>query len=205
MVGLQYTKDESLKTSETPTLNPWRFSLQVEPGLKYSENRGLIEALDTLDRNNAEVISLGDNANLRWLFRYQGQMDSVARGNIKVATFTGNNLVLTTLPAVGSATVMFEPNDLIQIVGHPHPFTVQERVVRGTGSTVTVTTHRPNVITDSVANANIVIGPTCQFNMKCVNMPTYRLIPGGYLINTGEVINNALIEFSDEFQFYEVF
>jgi hypothetical protein len=35
-------------------------------------------------------------------------------------------------------------------------------------------------------------------------MPTYKLIPGGYLKNASDVtINNALLEFSDAFELYE--
>ena len=34
-------------------------------------------------------------------------------------------------------------------------------------------------------------------------MPTYKLVPGGAEYRSGSRINNALIEFSDSFQFYE--
>jgi hypothetical protein len=34
-------------------------------------------------------------------------------------------------------------------------------------------------------------------------MPTYKLFPGGALYQNGSVINNAYIEWSDDFQLYE--
>ena len=49
----------------------------------------------------------------------------------------------------------------------------------------------------------ITVGNSCDFYMFCPNMPTYKLIPGGYMKANGVVQNNALIEFSDSFQLYE--
>jgi hypothetical protein len=34
-------------------------------------------------------------------------------------------------------------------------------------------------------------------------MPTYKLIPGGYARSNGTTVNNALIEFNDDFTLYE--
>jgi hypothetical protein len=39
--------------------------------------------------------------------------------------------------------------------------------------------------------------------MFCPNMPTYKLIPGGYVASGSTTLNNALIEFSDDFDLYE--
>ena len=114
-----------------------------------------------------------------------------------------NQLELTNLPIVPASRVLFQPNDLIQIGTHTFPFTSTTQVLRGSGSTVTVTTHRPNIISSSVVGANITVGNTCDFYMFCPNMPTYKLIPGGQAMFRGNVVSNALIEFTDSFQLYE--
>jgi hypothetical protein len=75
--------------------------------------------------------------------------------------------------------------------------------LRGTAGTVTVTTNRPNIITGAVAGAGLTVGNACEFYMFCPNMPTYKLIPGGGVRSNGTTINNALIEFSDDFTLYE--
>lgn len=203
VVGIQITRNELPRASVTPTYNPWRFTLQIASRFKYYEARDLMEALDTLDRYTPQVVTFSDLPQLNWIFAYQGAMTAGQINAITVSSFTGNQLVLGNLPSVGSSTILFKPNDLIQIGNNTFPFTSTTTVTRGGGSTVTVTTHRPNIISSSVVGSGITVGNGCDFYMFCPNMPTYKLIPGGQAMSGGNVINNALIEFSDSFQLYE--
>lgn len=203
VVGIQFTRNEVARTSETPTYQPWRINLTMPGRFRYNEARALMEALDTLDRNVPETVTFGNNSCLSWIFRYQGSMTSAQISGITVQSFVGNTLTLATLPALVSTRVLFEPNDLIQIGNNPHPFTVQSRVLRGTGSTVQITTNRPNILTSSVVGSGIIVGNACQFKLFCPNMPVYKLVPGGYQRQNGVTLGNALIEFSDDFKLYE--
>jgi hypothetical protein len=203
MVGIQYTRNESPRTSATPTFNPWRFVLDMPSSLRYNEARALMEQLDTLDRYTPQVITFGNNACLSWIFKYQGSLSTAQLNTVTVQSFVGDQLVLTNLPAVASTRVLFEPNDLIQIGTYTFPFTSTTQVTRGNDATVTVTTNRPNILTGPVAAQNITVGNACQFYVYCPNMPTYKLVPGGALKSNGTTINNALLEFSDAFNLYE--
>jgi hypothetical protein len=203
MVGIQYTRNESPRTSQTPTFNPWRFVLDMPSSLRYYQARALLEQLDTLDRNTPQVVTFSNNACLSWIFKYQGSLSTTQLNGITVQSFVGNQLVLTNLPAISGTRVLFEPNDLIQIGTHTFPFTSTTQITRGTGATVTVTTNRPNIITTSVVGNNIIVGNACSFYMFCPNMPTYKLVPGGSAKENGTTVNNALIEFSDSFNLYE--
>lgn len=203
VVGVQITRNEIPRTSLTPTKQPWRFNLTMPGGLKYYNNRDLLEALDTIDRYQPEYITFSDNACLSWIFRYQGQFTQNQINQMTVQSFIGNQLILSTLPVVPSSRILFEPNDLIQIGNHTYPFTSTTQVTRGTGSTVTITTNRPNIITGTVVGDGLTVGNDCEFYMFCPNMPTYKLVPGGYTILNGVRVNNALLEFNDDFALYE--
>jgi len=203
VVGIQVTRNEIARTSVTPTFQPWRMTLTMPASLRYNQQRSLLEALDTLDRNTPQVVTFSNNPCLSWIFRYQGSMSSAQISGITVQSFVGNQLVLTNLPAIASTRVLFEPNDLIQIGDKTFPFTSTTRVVRGVDGTVTVTTHRPNILSSTVIGQPITVGNSCEFYMFCPNMPTYRLVPGGYMKSNGIVVNNALIEFSDDFSLVE--
>jgi hypothetical protein len=203
VVGIQITRNEIPRTSLTPTTQPWRFVLEMPSSLYYYNNRDLLEALDTLDRYQPELVTFSNNPCLSWIFRYQGTMSNTMINNLTVSSFVGNQLVLSNLPVVPDTRVLFEPNDLIQIGAYTYPFTSTTRVTRGTGSTITITTNRPNIISGVVIGAGITVGNDCEFNMFCPNMPTYKLIPGGYVKNATTTLNNALIEFSDAFTLYE--
>jgi hypothetical protein len=126
---------------------------------------------------------------------------------ITVTSFTGNQLTLNVSGITAASTaVIFEPNDLIQIGSlseYPYPFTSTTQVLRGSGSTVVVTTNRPNILTGTLTGEGIIVGNNCQFNMFCPNMPTYILKPGGQAMSGSTLINNAYLEFSDAFELYE--
>lgn len=203
VVGIQITRNEIPRTSLTPTRQPWRFTLTMPSSLRYYNNRNLLEELDRIDRYQPQTVTFGDNPCLSWIFRYQGSLNASQIANLRVVSYIGNQLVLSGLPAISSTRVIFEPNDLIQIGAYIYPFTSTTQILRGTGSTVTVTTSRPNIISSSVVNSGLTVGNSCQFRMFCPNMPTYKLIPGGYVRNSTTTVNNALIEFSDDFELYE--
>lgn len=203
VVGVQITRNEIPRTSLTPTKQPWRMTLTMPGSLRYYNNRNLLEQLDTIDRYTPEYVTFSNNSCLSWIFAYQGSMTSAMISNITVTSFTGNTLTLGNLPVIPSTRVLFEPNDLIQIGNYKFPFTSTTQVTRGSNSTVTVTTNRPNILTGSVVGNGITVGNACEFYMFCPNMPTYKLVPGGYVGNNGTTLNNALIEFSDSFTLYE--
>jgi hypothetical protein len=203
IVGIQFTRNEIPRTSLTPTYNPWRMDVELPNSFRYYDARSLLEQIDTLDRITPQVVSFGDNAKLSWIFAYQGSMSQTMINNITVQSFVGNLLTLTNLPVVSSTRVLFEPNDIIQIGNYPYPFTSTTQITRGTGSTVTVTTNRPNILTGVVAGSNIIVGNSASWNMFCPNMPVYKLTLGGAVVQNGIVYNNALIQWSDKFSLYE--
>lgn len=203
MVGIQFTRSEIPRVSVTPTTNPWRFTLTMPSSLRYSDARSVIESLDTLDRVGSEVITFNNAPQMNWIFRYQGQALISQLANIRVVSFIGNQLILNALPIMGSTQTLFAPNDLIQIGNYPYPFTSTTTVQRGIGSSVIVTTNRPNILTNDVSGSAITVGAGCQFRVFSPNMPTYKLFPGGTQYLNGSVINNAYIEWSDDFQLYE--
>lgn len=194
VVGVQYTRSEVAKVTETATKNPWRMSVQVSAMFPYAENRSLMESIDNLDRTTSEVVTFSNNANLSWMFAYQGSMSSTQISACRAVSFTGNTLVLGTLPstpAFPSGNYLFKAGDIIQIGSSPYPFTVTADVTRGSGSTVNIPLHRPNILSSSVSGVGITVGNGVSFKMFCPNMPTYTIVAGRY------------VQFNSDFQLYE--
>jgi len=206
-VGIQYTRNEIPRVSQTPTRNPWHLTLDMPNRFQYSQARALMEQLDILDRITPQIITFSNLPQLSWIFAYQGAMTSGQLATITVTSWVGSTLTLNVSGITASSTaVIFAPNDLIQIGAlneYPYPVTSTTQVLRGSGSTVVVTTSRPNILTGSLTGKGIIVGNTCQFNMFCPNMPTYKLTVGGYIGNGTTTTNNALLEWSDSFELYE--
>jgi len=194
VLGVQYTRSEVAKTTETATRNTWKFNLTVPAMLEYNKNRDLFEDIDRLDKQYPQVVSFSSSTGLSYVFAYQGDMATGDSASIQVQSWTGNQMVLKNLPGLDSAKYLFRKGDFIQVANYPYPVTSQYDVVRGGLTTVTVSTHRPNFIGTGTYNKNILIGNAVQFNMFVNNMPTYKLNPGG---------STALVTFSGPFQFYE--
>ena len=210
VVGIQYARNELPRVSETPTFNPWKLTVGV--GLqRYSDIRETLEELDDLDRTEPSVITFSDSPGLSWMLKYQGDLTTAQKNTVVVESFTGNQLVLNvSAVTTGPNSAVLKKGDFIQIysgsvnnASYAFPFTSTSTVLRGSGSTVTVTTHRPNILTNSVVGLPLNWGNDVRFNVFCPNMPTYTLTPGGYKKVGNTVINNALVEFSNEFQLYE--
>jgi hypothetical protein len=213
VVGVQYTRSEIAKVSETPTRNAWKLNVKLSAALPYNTSRDLIEAIDNLDRRLPDYITFG-GGRLNWITRYQapdyGTMTTTLAQVMTVQSFNGTQLTLTNLPVVTGGmtanTPLFKAGDFIQLGSgtvNPYPFTVVNDVLRGTASTVTLTTHRPNFITTSVNGNAITVGSNVTFRMFATNMPTYTLIPGAASYSNGQLVNNAYLQWSDLFKLYE--
>lgn len=206
VVGVQYSRSEIVKVSSTPTRNPWKFTIKVSAALPYSDARALLASIDNLDRSTPDTISFGANPNLAWVTRYQGDMTPSEINAITVASFTGTQLTLANLPSMTATNYLFKSGDYIQIGSggvNPYPFTVVGDVQRGSDSTITITTHRPNFISANLVGSGITVGKDVTFKMLCTNMPTYRLIPGASQRIDGTLVNNAFVEWDTDFEFYE--
>jgi len=204
VVGLQITRNQIPRVSTTPTKNPWQMELDMPTSFKYADARALMESVDTLDRTGYEDVTFSNNACLNWIFAYQGDLTLIDLNTITVTGFVGNVLELNvSLISKPASTVMFKPNDLIQIGNNPYPFTVTTEVLRGSSTTVSIVMSRPNILTATIGGNNITVGNACTFRMFCPNMPVYKLVPGGYSQSGGVTTGNAIIEWSDSFQLYE--
>lgn len=215
VVGVQITRNEIPRTSLTPTRQPWQFTIEMPNSLRWYDSRDIVESLDYIDRYTPQYVSFNGTC-LDWMFAYQGSASGSEINALTVASYSGTTFRLTNVAAKSSSFVWFDQGDLIQIAGFAYPFTVVGPYDPGTqtttlgpvygsagGSDLYITVNRPNFFTTSVVGSGIVIGSSATFYLFCPNMPTYKLIPGGYVPYGTSTLNNALIEFSDSFQMYE--
>lgn len=193
MVGQQYSRSGQVRTAQYVTTVPWVFTVKPHAFLYYPQVRDVIQTIDNLDRQTAATITFS-STNLQWFTVYQGQLTSGQAAVLTLASVPAANattISVGNLPAVGSSTIVFKAGDFIQLGNYPYKVTTQ--VLRGSGSTVNVTLHRPVIGTPS-AGTLTAVGSACTFNVVAEVCPTYTLKP---------MTNGAFVEWDSDFVFRE--
>ena len=186
MVGQQVTRAGYMTVAQYLTAVPWMFTVTPNNYLYYPTARAIIQTIDNKDRQLPEVIQF-NSANLSWFTKYQGDA-TVTPTTIQLNAAPAANattLVLKNLPSMSSALALFRAGDFIMVNGYTYKITAT--VLRGAGTTVSVTIHRP-IIGSPAADTAVACGNNCTFNLVAERCPTYTLTPmtSGAFVNWDE-------------------
>jgi hypothetical protein len=89
---------------------------------------------------------------------------------------------------VSATTVLFRQGDVIQPNNSRYPYTVKSTVLRGSGSTATVTTHR-NIITSediTLVGQTLRVGSACTWRVVVTGLPQYQFVQRNQIQFTGD-------------------
>lgn len=193
MVGQQYSRSGQVRTAQYVTAVPWVFTVKPHSFLYYPQVRDVIQTIDNLDRQTAATITFS-STNLSWFTSYQGELTSGQAAALTLDSVPAPNattISVGNLPAVASSVIVFKAGDFIQLGSYPYKVTAQ--VLRGSGSTVSVTLHRPVIGTPSTGTLTAV-GSACTFSVVAEVCPTYTLNP---------MTNGAFVDWDSDFVFRE--
>ena len=192
-VGQQVSRSGQVRVAQYLTSVPWVFTVTPHNYLYYPQVRNVIQAIDNKDRQLPESISFA-STNLSWFIAYQGDLSTVQVNALTLASAPAANSTTITvgnLPSVSSTAYVFKAGDFLQL--GLYPYKVTDNVLRGSGSTVTVTLHRPVIGTPTVGTLTAV-GTACTFYMLAETCPTYTLNP---------MTNGAFVQWDAPFVFRE--
>lgn len=192
-VGQQVSRSGQVRVAQYLTSVPWVFTVTPHNYLYYPQVRNVIQAIDNKDRQLPESISFA-SANLSWFVAYQGDLTTGQVNALTLASVPASNattISVGNLPSVSSSAYVFKAGDFLQL--GLYPYKVTENVLRGSGSTVNVTLHRPVISTPSVGTLTAV-GSACTFYMLAETCPTYTLNP---------MTNGAFVQWDAPFVFRE--
>jgi hypothetical protein len=193
MVGQQYSRSGQVRTAQYVTSVPWVFTVRPHSYLYYPQVRDVIQTIDNLDRQTAATITF-NTTNLQWFTEYKGGLTSGQAAALTLDSVPAPNattISVGNLPAVSASTVVFAAGDFLQIGNYPYKVTTE--VLRGSGSTVSVTLHRPVIGTPSTGTLTAV-GASCTFSVVAESCPIYTLNP---------MTNGAFVEWNSDFVFRE--
>lgn len=192
-VGQQVSRSGQVRVAQYLTSVPWVFTVVPHNYLYYPTARDIIQTIDNLDRQLPEVITFNTDG-LSWFTAYQGQLSESDRNALTLAVAPAANsttIQVGNLPSVPNTTVVFEAGDFLQLGDYSYKVTAQ--VLRGAGSTVNVTLHRPVIGSPSTGTLTAV-GENCTFKVLAEKCPTYSLTP---------MTDGAFVEWTEAFVFRE--
>jgi len=148
----------------------YEFSVELPNGIRWSDNRRLIELVEALDRTTEDTIAINKESH-SYINGYLGNLslDSTA---ITVSYASGNTLTITAgTSGLTSGQFKFRAGDYIQLQDSPGSvYTVVADVDHNSN---TITVHRP--IRESAGNYTLSVGQNVSWRVLCVSMPTFTI------------------------------
>ena len=143
----------------------YEFRVQLPTGPRWSDNRRLIEMVESLDRTTLGTIQINQAAH-EYIIGYQGNLTNTS--NIQVSYTSGNTLTITSGASLGSG-FRFRAGDYIQL-GSGSVYTVTEDVAYNDN---TITVHRP--VREAAGTYTLNVGQNVSWEVLCVEMPTWTI------------------------------
>ena len=204
-VGQMLSRNMRINTSEVLTVQPFEFEIKPMNYLLYSQNRAVLSALRTVDKEYESYLNFGSTGWLNYV-NYQGDMTGLQAAACQIETSSANKtLVLGSLPSISSTAYIVKTGDFIQIDRYAYIATAN--VQRGGGSTVNIPVHR-TIMTTLVSPIGAVIGQYgttvslggstytgITFPVILRDYPTYTLVP---------MTNDSFIAWNGGFKAIEV-
>jgi len=192
-VGQQVSRSGQVRVAQYLTSVPWQFTVKPHAFLYYPQVRDVIQTIDNLDRQLPQTITFAGSG-LNWFTAYQGALTTGQSNALTLQSVPAPNattISVGNLPSVASSVVIFQPGDFLQLGIYTYKVTAQ--VLRGSGTTVSVTLHRPVIGTVSTGTLTAV-GSACTFYLLAAQCPTYTLNP---------MTNGAFVQWDGDFVFIE--
>jgi hypothetical protein len=188
------TRSGVLRTTAFLGHQPYFFTVNFTPNLRYSTNRGLLEDIDTLDRVTEETINIGSsNLGLEYITRYQGNISTAGIANITVNNVVDfGNLYLNCSSIGAGSGYLFKKGDFIQPKGNTnvyrYTYQVTSDVAYSTSSNVAIPVHRrlfeqPG---QTYIGGGIRVGKDVTWPVKMLQKPNYTILPYDRVVFDGE-------------------
>jgi len=193
VVATTITRSQKILTAARSTVRPWQFKITPTNAYRWDENhnRGVVAAIENIDRHTSTVITLSNNAGMTWLVEYQGDLTSEQRSDMTINSMSGTTLIVnlgSTVQSLSSITKLFRAGDIIQPANSAYPYKIMFDVTRGSGVTRTLTLHRGTIpeVGVTLAGQTLNIGVDVDWRVKIVALPSYTITPGRFIQWSGD-------------------
>jgi hypothetical protein len=161
----------------------WRFDVKLPDGIRWSDARPYIEAIDYADRYTIGTVQLNNAGYNSWMIPYRGNSVN-STGFAATWTQGATSITLTTSPTTSSG-YKFRVGDIIQL-GTGSVYSVVADVAYNSN---TVTLNR--AILDATGSGALSVAQNVTWSVVCTEMPTWN------------IFSRDQVSWSGSFVFYE--
>jgi hypothetical protein len=165
--------------------NVWRFEVKLPDGIRWSDARPYIEAIEAADRFTAGTVQINNAGYNSWLTNYQGSAVSTT-GFYAQVTNGYANATITANPTTSSG-YKFKAGDIVQVGTTGNVYSVTTNVAYNSND---ITFNRP--VLDTTGNVALTVGPAVTWTVICTEMPRWT------------IFSRDQVAWSGAFVFYEV-
>ena len=145
----------------------WRFDVKLPDGIRWSEARKYIEAIDYADRYTQGIVQINNSGYNSWLTPYQG---TAANTSAIAASWTQGASTITLTSGQAASGYNFKAGDIVQLTSSGRVYSVASDVAYNSN---TVTLNRP--ILDSTGSGTLVVGPAVNWTVICTELPQWTI------------------------------
>jgi hypothetical protein len=143
----------------------WRFDVKLPDGIRWSDAREYIEAIDAADRTTVGTVSLSNPGYVPWLNAYRG--NSVNYTGFEASWTQGATSITLTTSPVTTSGFKFRAGDIIQLgTGRVYSVTADT-------NTNTVNLNRP--VLDATGSGALSVADNVTWSVICVELPTWTI------------------------------
>lgn len=152
----------------------WQFDVRLPDGPRWQTARELITYIENYGRITADTVQF-NNANIAWLFGYQGDQADPSTVTVSIPSGIYNQLNITGGVSITSG-ILFAAGDIIQMtdgVNTGKVYTVADEVA---WNDTVIPLHRPFVNEPTYSGTiNLNVAGDCEFEVICVQYPQFNI------------------------------
>ena len=167
---------------------PWRIEAKLPDGLRWTEIRPYITALESIDRSVQSTFKI-NAAGQSWLIGYRG--DKPVLTGI-TGTWTLGSMSFFVNPIAGFTGALFRVGDYIQLASTGGVYQVTEDAISTGSNSILVKLHR-NIIDPSTNNGTVLVAQNATWTVLCTTFPKWTLFARDQVSWSGNFVFHEVI------------
>ena len=159
----------------------WRFTVALPNGIRWSDARPYIEAIDAADRYTTGNVQISNTGYTTWLNAYRGSA-ATTTGFYANITKGWANATITANPTVASG-YKFRAGDIVQAGTTGNVYSITSDVAFNSNA---VTFNR--AVKDSTGNVALTVGPAVTWTLICTQLPTWTIFARDQVSWSGDFV-----------------